>query len=348
MRIGRIMGVAITVAALSLTGCSRLSGESAGPSQRSGGSGEPITIGVLAPLTGSSAADGDAMKKGAELAVKELNEAGGVRGHQFQVKAIDTQELKADVVASGAQSFISDDSVKAVVTAYASANNFEIDMFADAKMPYMVAANSDQTRDIISKEPSRYGTIWSLAPDYALFGTDLPRVIEEWGTQGKLKLRDKSAFVITSDNPFSVGISKGLRSTLKQRGWRLVGDETVPYGTVNDWGAILSKVRSTKPDLIINTDYLPANEATFMKQFNANPTKSIVFLQYGPAIPEFLELTKNDASGVLYNLLGDPIQSPKYEVAKDEIEKLQSAYGKDIALVSVQTYEMVKIYAEAL
>ena len=137
----------------------------------------PITIGVLAPLTGGSAADGAAMKQGAELAVKEINADGGVAGYTFDVKAIDTQDLKADLVAAGAQSFISDSKVKLVVTAYASADNFEIAAFAKANMPYMVAANCDQTRDIIKKDPTKYPTIWSLAPDYAPFGTELPKVI---------------------------------------------------------------------------------------------------------------------------------------------------------------------------
>ena len=308
----------------------------------------PITIGVLAPLTGGSAADGAAMKQGAELAVKEINADGGVAGYTFDVKAIDTQDLKADLVAAGAQSFISDSKVKLVVTAYASADNFEIAAFAKANMPYMVAANSDQTRDIIKKDPTKYPTIWSLAPDYAPFGTELPKVIEKWNTEGKLKLRDKSAFIITSDNPFSVGISNGLRKTLTARGWKIVGDETVPYGTVNDWGSILSKVRKTNPDLIINTDYIPSNEATFMRQFRANPTNSLIFLQYGPAIPEFLTLTKKDSNGVLYNLLGDPITSTKYQLAQDEIKKVRDAFGADVSLVSIQTYEMVKMYAAAL
>lgn len=309
---------------------------------------ETIKIGLLAPLTGESAADGQAMQQGLQIAIDELNEAGGVAGYTFEIEAIDTQDLQSDAVSAGAQTLINDDKVKAVLTSYASANNFEIDIFAEAEMPYMVSANADQTVEIISKAPEDYPTIWSTVPSYDPFGTELPRVLEEWDEDGTIKLRDKSAFVITSDNPFSQGISTGLLKTLDERGWNVVGEETVPYGAVNDWGSILAKVRNTNPDLIINTDYLPANEATFMRQFVANPTNSIMFLQYGPSIPEFLELTKDDSQGILYNLLGEAITSPNF-TGSDTLQHLRDVTGdEDVNGQLVVLYEQMQLYAKIL
>lgn len=314
-----------------------------------GGDTTQITVGLLAPLTGDSAADGEGMRAGLQLAIDELNAQGGVAGYTFAMQAIDTQNLQSDAVAAGAQTLISDDNVKAVFTSYASANNFEIDIFAQAEMPYLVNANADQTEEIISKDPDAYPTIWSFVPSYKPFGTDLPVVLENWDAEGLIALRDKSAFVITSDNPFSQGISQGLIATLQERGWDVKGEETVPYGTVNDWGAILTKVRAANPDLIINTDYLPANEATFMEQFVANPTNSIVFLQYGPSIPEFLELTKDNANGILYNVLGDPIQSDLYPAGKKVLDHLRELTGdQDLNTQTVVLYEEMMLYARAL
>lgn len=338
----RISIAGIVVAGLFLSACA------SGGSEQSASGNEVIKIGLLAPLTGESAADGQAMKQGLEIAIDELNEAGGVAGYDFKIEAIDTQDLQSDAVSAGAQTLINDESVKAVLTSYASANNFEIDIFADAEMPYMVSANAEQTEAIISKAPENYPTVWSTVPSYAPFGTELPKVLEAWDADGTIKLRDKSAFVITSDNPFSQGISKGLLETLDERGWNVVGEETVPYGAVNDWGSILAKVRSTNPDLVINTDYLPANEATFMRQFVANPTNSIMFLQYGPSIPEFLELTKDDAQGILYNLLGDAIISPNY-TGSDTMAHLREVTGEqDVNGQLVTLYEQMKLYASVL
>jgi branched-chain amino acid transport system substrate-binding protein len=341
-----VLGVSI-VAAL-VAGCG---GSLSGNSDNSSKGSKQITIGLLAPLTGDSAADGQGMKVGAQAAIKELNASGGVAGHTFKLKAIDTQNLQSDKVAAGAQQLVTDPNVKAVVTSYASANNFEIKSFAQAKMPYLVAANADQTEAMIAKDPSAFPTIWSTVPAYKPFGTDLPAVIEQWDQEGKLHLRDKSAFVITSDNPFSQGISKGLLATMKERGWAIKGQETVPFGAVNDWGSILAKVRRANPDLIVDTDYLPANEAGFLKQFTANPTKSILFMQYGPSIPEFLSLTKKTSSGVLYNVLGDPIASPKYHQSADlfaKLSKLTNTPADKINNQALTLYQEIQIYADAL
>lgn len=335
---------ALAAAALALAACS---------SDASGGAAADgttqIKIGLLAPLTGDSAADGQGMRDGLELAIDELNEDGGVAGYTFAAEVIDTQNLQSDAVAAGVQTLISNPDVKAVLTSYASANNFEIDTFAQAQMPYLVAANADQTEAIISKDPDAYPTIWSVVPSYAPFGTELPAVIEKWDDEGKLTLRDKSVFIITSDNPFSQGISAGLTETFDERGWDIVGEETVPFGAVNDWGAILSKVRESNPDLIINTDYLPANEATFLAQFVTDPTNSIMFMQYGPSIPEFLELTKDNSTGILYNSLGDAIQSENYPAAQDTLDHIREALGvQDVNNQAVILYEQMMLYAAAL
>ncbi len=47
--------------------------------------GEPILIGVSTAITGSSPLDGERTKQGVELAVKEINEKGGVLGRPLQL-----------------------------------------------------------------------------------------------------------------------------------------------------------------------------------------------------------------------------------------------------------------------
>ncbi len=45
----------------------------------------PIRVGLIAPLTGGSADFGNSVRLGAELAVKEINEAGGYLGRPFEL-----------------------------------------------------------------------------------------------------------------------------------------------------------------------------------------------------------------------------------------------------------------------
>ncbi|MEU8175770.1 ABC transporter substrate-binding protein [Microbispora hainanensis] len=317
-------------------------------SSASGDGAKEIEIGLLAPLTGPSAADGLGMKQGAELAIKQLNEAGGVRGHTFKLNAQDVQGQSNDAVTKGVQALVDDDNVKAVVTGYASTSNFEIDEFAAAGKPYLIGGNTAQTAEIVAKNPSKYPTIWSISPSYDAYGTEPVHLAEVWAEKGLWRPRHKSVFLVRSDNPYSENIADGLVKTFQSEGWTIAGQEKVPFGPVNDWGTVIAKIRKADPDFIINTDYQVSNEASFMQQFLQNPTKSLVFLQYGPNQPQFFELVKSQADGVLFNNLAGMIPSSTYEPAVQLEKDWKAAYGTDVDPQGVMTYVGIKLYAEAL
>lgn len=72
--------VALTMAA---AGCGGDDG--GGDDGGSGGSGEPITLGLVAPRSGALADFGEQVNRGAEIAVEEINAAGGVDGRKLQI-----------------------------------------------------------------------------------------------------------------------------------------------------------------------------------------------------------------------------------------------------------------------
>ena len=305
-----------------------------------------IKIGILAPLTGGSSADGEEMVRGAKLAVEELNAAGGVAGYTFKVVVGDTKDQVPDAVVSAFKKITADESVKCMMTGYASPTNFEIELMAEIDMPYLISANSAQTLAIVGKNPEKFPTVWSLTPSYDAYETELPRIVEMWAKAGKLTLNNRKVAVVTSDNPYSKTISDGLKKTFPKYNWTVVVDEMVPFGEVHDWRAILSKIRKDPPDLIVNTDYQPANEATFVDQFMERPTNSLLFLQYGPSVPEFVELTSDRSTGIIYNLLGGAI--PTSPVMKETAAKFEKEYGVESGAYGHSLYWQVKLYAEAL
>ena len=58
-----------------------------------GAAAQELVIGVIAPLTGSKAEQGMQFKEGAELAVADLNKAGGLLGRQVRVELLDDEGL---------------------------------------------------------------------------------------------------------------------------------------------------------------------------------------------------------------------------------------------------------------
>jgi len=310
--------------------------------------GKVSKIGILAPLTGGSAADGEEMVRGLTLAVEEANAMGGVAGYTFEVVQGDTRNQQSDAVASAVERLLGEADLNMIMTGYASGSNFEIEAIAEAGVPYFLSANSQQTRDIVAKDPSKYPGVWSLSPSYDAYETELVPVVQGLEKAGTVKLPGKKVALISSDNPYSKGIYEGLRKSFTAAGWTVTDAELVPFGEINDWHAFLAKVRQDPPDIVINTDYQPANAATFVSQFMEQPTKSLVFIQYAPSVPEFLKLTADKSSGVIYNLLGGVLNTPKDPLAAEILAKFKKRWGVDSGSYGVALYEQAQIYFAAL
>ncbi|PSJ57023.1 ABC transporter substrate-binding protein [Kumtagia ephedrae] len=309
---------------------------------------DTIKIGLLAPLTGPAAADGQEFQRGAQLAIDEINAAGGFDGNTFELVVGDVKDQSAGNVTSAVERLLGDPEVHFMTTGYASLTNFEIDNMAEAEMPYVISATSQQTRDIIAPEPDKYGCCWSLTPSFDAYNTDVTYFVEKLAADGKIQLPTKKVAIISSDNAYSKTISEGMKKTFTEKGWTITVDELVPFGEVTDWRAILAKVRENVPDVVINTDYLPGNSASFLNQFMEQPTKSLVFLQYAPSVPEFVELTKKNSTGIIYNLLGGPLTTPKNPRAAEIADKYKAKYGVESGTYGVALYETVYLYLDAL
>lgn len=336
--------------ALVVAGCS---GDPGGATPTAGASAEPsgaakgtLKIGVLSPLTGDVAADGQEMVDAINLAVKRINNGDGACGYTLATEILDVQYERPDAVSSAVEKLIADPDVHIVMTGYASGTNFEIDPLAKANMPYLIAAGSAQTRDIITKDPSKYPTIWSLAPSYDGYETELPKVIQQLIDEGKYTPRNKSVYVLTADNAYSSTIAEGLKKNFATIGWSVAGEEEIATGKVEDWRIILSKIRTADPDLIINTDYTYQNGALFVNQFMENPMNALLFIQYAPQVPEFVNLTKGTSDGVLYNVLLATV--PGSERAEELRKAFEDEYGREGGLYSIALQEGVELYKKAV
>ncbi len=124
----------------------------------------------------------------------------------------------------------------------------------------------------------------------------------------------------------------------------MTGD-TVPFGEVGDWTTQISKIRKLDPSLIINLDYQTSNAAKFLTQFRQNPTDSLVFSQYAPSVPEFIELAGENADGVLYNLPIAPLA--KQPRTQEITRKFEEAYDADPGIYGIALYEQVMLWAKA-
>lgn len=309
---------------------------------------ETVTMAVLGAFSGPFAADAVEGYNGALLAVEEINAAGGVAGYMFEVEQFDTKEMTPDAVLSAVERLKAADDVGAIVTPFGSLSGFEMDYVAELGVPYMVAANSNQYRSIIVTDPDKYANVWSLAPSYDAYQTELPKVLEEMIEAGTLDPGDRSLAIIGSDNPYSMPIYEGLKKAMAEYGWTVTFDDVVPAVEINDWRVILGEIRANPPVVIVNTEASSSNAASFMNQFMEDPTDSLLFIQYAPSVPEFVELTRNNSTGVLYNMLGGPLSAPVSPRTAEIGQKYVDRFGYDSSIYGYIVYEMVYLYADIL
>ena len=305
-------------------------------------------IGLLAPLTGNLAGEGQDMLRGVQLAVEEVNAAGGINGWTFEIEEADVPDQASDVLVTAVERLLADGNVNYICTSYVSSTNFEIEYMAEAGMPYMLSGGTQQTRDIIAPNPDKFQSVWSVNASYDAYETELVPVVEALAEDGSISFNyGKKVALVSSDNVYSKGIFEGLQRSFSAAGWTVTLTEMLPFGEINDWRAFFAKVRQDPPDLIVNTDYLPNNAAMFITQFLEDPTNSLVFIQYAPSVPEFLELTGEKSTGVIYNLIYGFVNTTKHARSVEVMNKYKERWG-NLSGTGISMYEMSMIYFDAV
>ena len=107
-------------------------------------SGETFTLGLVCPLSGSSAVSGQILKNATEMAVNEINEAGGINGEiQIILAEVDDEGVPATSV-TAMQKLVEQDKVNAVIGAQASSCTLaNMEITKAAKIPQITPASSN-------------------------------------------------------------------------------------------------------------------------------------------------------------------------------------------------------------
>jgi len=307
-----------------------------------------IKVGVAGPMTGVLSQEGTEFVHGATLAMEELNAQGGIMGYKVEIVVGDTgSEFEPGTVTNVFEKLILNDKVDLIVSGYTSQEQFEADICREYGMIYITAGEASKTEATVSAAPDEWPTFFNLQVSYQPYRTELPKRMEKWFGEGRIGLPSRKWALVTSDNAYSRWISEGLRKNFAAIGWELVLDEMMAFGPITEWGPIMAKLRANPPALVVNTDYVPANAATFLEQFLENPTNTHVFLQYAPTTSEFLELLGDKADGTLFNTPGLSPWIPTYKQGVALLKKYVDRWGYDPGMYGPICYSAVMIWAEA-
>jgi branched-chain amino acid transport system substrate-binding protein len=219
-----------------------------------GGAGGAATIkvGGIGELTGDIPAVGASFKNAAEMAVKEVNDAGGleVAGNKYKVEfSIEDNAGKADQSASAAQKLITQQNVVAIIGPNASRYAIPASEIAESSKVALItpwSTNPKTTLDAKTNAPKKYVFRACFIDPFQ------GRVVAKFAMDN---LKAKNAAVlydVASD--YNKGIAEFFKQTYESLGGKVVSFET--YTTNDkDFSAQLTKIKSANPDVIFLPNY---------------------------------------------------------------------------------------------
>lgn len=221
---------------------------------------ESIKIGVPIGLSGANSVVAPSVVQSAELAVAQINAAGGVMGRPLELIVADDQSG-----AAGAQkafdSLIFQKKVDALISMETSAaRNAALPIVARGKTPYIYTSYYEGH----SCSPYMYADSW--VPDQ-----QVAPVVDLFIGEKKAK----TFFLIGSDYAYGRGMLGFSRAYIEKQGGKVVGEEYNPMDA-SDWTAIISKVREANPDALILATAGGAPNVTLTKQYKAAGVTALI------------------------------------------------------------------------
>lgn len=211
----------MTVASL-LAGCGSDSG---------GSDSDTITIGVTLPLSGAVAGEGVPSLDAINLAVKQVNEAGGINGRQIKIISED-DEASPTSAASLANKLVDNDAIIAVIGSYNSSCALaQVDIFAEGNLPVI---SSGATSPALTGCSDYF---YRTAPNDAVCGTQAADFLHSLGLT-------KIALFYENDD-YGVGIANTFRAQCETLGMEIVTTQTFVYGETVDFSTQLTATAAT-------------------------------------------------------------------------------------------------------
>ncbi|SJN08002.1 branched-chain amino acid ABC transporter, periplasmic branched-chain amino acid-binding protein, putative [Leucobacter sp. 7(1)] len=306
------------------------------------GGGETIKFGIVAPVTGPYSGDGQEMVRGAELAVEDINAAGGVLGRPVELVVGDIADQAPENFIQVAERLVSREKIAAASGGYTTATSVEFNTYAQAGVPLFHTNTLQENTDYVVKHGMT--NIFQCCPTEPWYASGFLQLMQEWIDKGIWVPSAQSAAVISSNDSYSISIATVMQQGLRDMGWDITMYEEVSVPNA-DWGPQLSKIRNNPPGLIFVTDYLAGDLASFAKQFATAPTPSLLYQQYGPSVPEYIDLAGDAANGVVWSTT---IGTLPDEMGLAFRERYLQTYGTEAGLSqSGAQYDIVRLWAQA-
>ncbi len=295
---------------------------------------ETIKVGIILPTTGEKAKFGEIEKKSFEMALEEINAAGGANGKKIEF-VYEDDTGRPDVARSAAEKLITKDKVVMLGGGYGSSETFAIAGVAQQSgIPFLVATGSD---DKITE--MKWDYVFRINPPVS----EYPKALESFLTD---VVKPKTAAILYENTNFGSSGSKSFQKTCEDIGIKVVMSEGYQSGG-GDFKPLLVKVKQANPDLVYMISYL-MDASLLMNQsmeLKLNP-KLFVGGGAGFTLPEFGQNAGKASQMVFSATLW--YQTLPYPGAADYYNKFVKRYNMDTEYHGAEGYASAYVIADAL
>lgn len=312
--------------------------------------GEPIVLGM--PISRTAAAgvqDHQDHLNGTILAQEEINAVGGILGRPLEIKHVDVDLLSAESCQASIRRLV-DMKVHAISQAFLFVPIPAMDASVGYKCPYVSANTQRAATEMVAANPDKYSHIFQMDPSEVYYGLNFPNFLQDMQESGAWKPTNNGVHIIQEQVAYCQTISKAAQESLSKSKFELAAVTDIQY-PVQDWAPVIQQIRKVGAGTVMVDHWVAAEYASFVKQFRANPLKgALVYLQYGPSQPEFLELSGRAAEGFVWSTVLGVYADEKGMRFRNAYRKrfpdtpvglAHTASGYDIAYMFKQAWEAV-------
>ncbi len=290
-----------------------------------------VKIGFNVPLTGFAAADGKSALNGAELAVAQANDAGGINGTKIKLVVYDDQASPKESVPIAQKLIQKDKVVIGISGSYSGSTRAAAGVFQENKTPYISA--------------------YAVHPGITKAGDFVFRTSFVGEVQGRAgakligeSLGKKKVSLIVLKNDFGKSLARGFKEASSKFGINIASEYEYSIKD-RQFGPIVSKVKSDKPDAIYATGYF-FTAGPLVSQLRAAGVNVPIIGQEGYDSQVFIKIAKKAAEGVIITTSLD--RDSKSKVTQDFIKAFEERAKHKVDMVGASAHTAVSVAVAAL
>ena len=290
-----------------------------------------IKIATQSPLSGGSAAVGEGIKNGAQLAVEQLSDGLKAMGFTVQLVPFDDQ-AKPEVGVANAKNIVSDPAILGVVGHYNSGVAIpSSEEYHNAQLVQVSPANTNpKITDRLYAEVNR-----------VCGRDDIQGVVGEQFALQELKV--KSVYILHDKTTYGQSIADFFRQAAEKDGIKVLGFEGTEERA--NFDPILTPIQAANPDLV----YFGAiydQAGILFKQARDKGIKATFMGPDGLDSADLVRIAGDAANGMYYTTVAGPVSY--YPEAAKFAADYKARFGKDAEPFAAQSYDSAALILKAI